>query len=76
MAQDASQATTAPFTAPVSTGATEAEEKELKSFERWRKTLSLITGIGLSSEEFQAEVLKADQKECERRKEKLIKNSM
>lgn len=45
-------------------------------FERWRKTLSLITGVGLSQEEFQAEVQKADQKQCELRKEKLIKNSM
>ncbi|KAK3805748.1 MAG: peptidase M76 family-domain-containing protein [Benniella sp.] len=69
--KDSSQATTT--AAP--SGPTKDEEKDQKMFERWRKTLSLITGVGLSQEEFQAEVQKADQKQCELRKEKLIKNS-
>ncbi|KAF9425976.1 Mitochondrial inner membrane protease atp23 [Entomortierella beljakovae] len=57
------------------TGPTEMNEKEQKSFEHWRKTLSLITGIGLTPEEFQAEVQKADKKTCELYKEQLIKTS-
>jgi inner membrane protease ATP23 len=74
--QDSSQATTLPPTTTAPSGPTKDEEKDQKMFERWRKTLSLITGVGLSQEEFQAEVQKADQKQCELRKEKLIKNSM
>ncbi|KAI8359720.1 peptidase M76 family-domain-containing protein [Mortierella sp. GBAus27b] len=62
-------------TAPLPTGQPETDEKDQRSFERWRRTLSLITGLGLTPEEFRAEVVKADQRECERRKEKLIKNS-
>ncbi|KAG0249958.1 Mitochondrial inner membrane protease atp23 [Mortierella polycephala] len=54
---------------------TEKEKREQKSFERWRHTLSLITGIGLSPEEFQAEINKQDLKECELRREQLVKNS-
>ncbi|KAG0234456.1 Mitochondrial inner membrane protease atp23 [Mortierella sp. GBA43] len=63
-------------TAPLPTGQPETDEKDQRSFERWRRTLSLITGLGLTPEEFRAEVVKADQRECERRKEKLIKNSV
>ncbi|KAF9915773.1 Mitochondrial inner membrane protease atp23 [Lobosporangium transversale] len=61
--------------ATASGSASEKERKENKSFERWRKTLSLITGIGLTPEEFQAEVDKADRKQCELHKERLIKSS-
>ncbi|KAF9136988.1 Mitochondrial inner membrane protease atp23 [Mortierella sp. GBA39] len=56
-------------------GASEKEAKEQKAFERWTKTLSLITGIGLSNEEFQTEINKIDRKQCELRKEQLIKTS-
>ncbi|ORZ10969.1 peptidase M76 family-domain-containing protein [Lobosporangium transversale] len=61
--------------ATASGSASEKERKENKSFERWRKTLSLITGIGLTPEEFQAEVDKADRKQCELHKERLIKSN-
>ncbi|KAF9926181.1 Mitochondrial inner membrane protease atp23 [Linnemannia zychae] len=53
----------------------ENNDKEQKAFERWTKTLSLITGIGLSKEEFQAEVDKLERKECELRKQQLMKTS-
>ncbi|CAO3566080.1 unnamed protein product [Mortierella alpina] len=53
----------------------EKENKEKKAFDRWRHTLSLITGIGLSPEEFQAEIDKADKKQCELYKEQLVKSS-
>jgi len=56
-------------------GSSEKEMKEHKAFERWRKTLSLITGVGLSSEEFQKEIGKADRKTCELYREQLIKTS-
>lgn len=56
-------------------GSSEKELKEHKAFDRWRKTLSLITGMGLSPEEFQAEIEKADRKTCELYKEQLIKTS-
>lgn len=56
-------------------GSSEKENKENKAFGRWRKTLSLITGMGLSPEEFQAEIEKADRKTCELYKEQLIKTS-
>ncbi|KAF9305421.1 Mitochondrial inner membrane protease atp23 [Mortierella antarctica] len=56
-------------------GTSEKEAKEQKAFGRWRKTLSLITGLGLSPEEFQAEIEKADRKTCELYKEQLIKTS-
>jgi inner membrane protease ATP23 len=55
--------------------ASEKEPKEQKAFERWTRTLSLITGIGLSQEEFQAEIDKIERKKCELRKEQLIKTS-
>ncbi|KAG0306704.1 Mitochondrial inner membrane protease atp23 [Dissophora globulifera] len=55
--------------------ATENGLKDQKAFERWRKTLSLITGVGLSQTEFQEELSKANRKQCELRKEQLIKNS-
>ena len=35
----------------------------------------MITGVGLSQEEFKVEVEKANQKQCELRKEQLIKSS-
>ncbi|KAF9943855.1 Mitochondrial inner membrane protease atp23, partial [Modicella reniformis] len=85
MAQDSSQAaaaaaiptSTTPVLGPVGGGGgpSETENKDQKAFERWRKTLSLITGFGLTPEEFQAEIDKADKKTCELRKEKLIKSS-
>ncbi|KAG0357833.1 metalloprotease ATP23 [Gamsiella multidivaricata] len=62
-------------TASSSTKPSEKEAKEQKSFERWRRTISLITGVGLTPEEFRQEIEKADRKQCELRKEKLIKNS-
>ncbi|KAF9150823.1 Mitochondrial inner membrane protease atp23 [Linnemannia schmuckeri] len=64
-----------PAAAGTQGGASEKEVKEQKAFERWTKTLSLITGIGLSQEEFQAEIEKIDRKQCELRKEQLIKTS-
>ncbi|KAF9350809.1 Mitochondrial inner membrane protease atp23 [Mortierella sp. AD094] len=76
-AQAAPQPTTQPptVTPPASSGLSEMNSKDQKSFEHWRKTLSLITGVGLGPEEFQAEVEKADRKACELHKEQLIKNS-
>ncbi|KAF9428856.1 Mitochondrial inner membrane protease atp23 [Podila epigama] len=53
----------------------EIDGKEKRAFDRWRKTLSLVTGVGLTPEEFQAEVDKADRKTCELYKEQLIKSS-
>ena len=54
----------------------ERELKEQKAFNNWRKTLSRITGIGLSPEEFQEEIAKADRKQCELYREQLVKTSM
>ncbi|KAF9201625.1 Mitochondrial inner membrane protease atp23 [Haplosporangium sp. Z 27] len=73
--QVAPQLNTQTPSVPPSSGHDELDSKDQKSFERWRKTLSVFTGIGLTPEEFQAEVDKADKKNCELHKEQLIKNS-
>jgi hypothetical protein len=54
----------------------ERELKDQKAFDRWRKTLSRITGVGLTAEEFQEEIAKADRKQCELQREQLVKTSM
>ncbi|KAF8985100.1 Mitochondrial inner membrane protease atp23 [Entomortierella lignicola] len=73
--QVAPQLNTQTPSVPPTSGHDELDSKDQKSFERWRKTLSVFTGIGLTPEEFQAEVDKADKKNCELHKEQLIKNS-
>ncbi|KAG0231479.1 Mitochondrial inner membrane protease atp23 [Actinomortierella wolfii] len=62
-------------TDPAKHAGSSTEPADNKAFEKWRRTFALITGVGLSQEEFAAEVTRMQQRECELRREKLIKSS-